>query len=81
MADIRILVANHPDAVFTRDGHRVEIVSTSAGWQRSLIYGYVLKDGKKVGHYWQSDGSFGHKYFSPVSLVVKTDNEPNTNRL
>lgn len=73
MSDIRILIANHPDSVYTRGGHKVEIVTTSAGWQHNLIFGYVHKDGKKIGHYWQSDGSFGHKHFSPVSLVVKPD--------
>lgn len=72
MSDIRLLVSRHPDSVYTREGHKVEIITTSAGLHHNLIYGYVHKNGKKIGHYWQSDGSFGYKYYSPISLVVKS---------
>lgn len=76
MSDIRILIASNPNSVYTRAGYKVEVITTSAGWQHNLIFGYVHKDGKKIGHYWQADGKFGHNHYSPVSLVVDIDNKP-----
>lgn len=34
MTDIRLLVKAHPDSIYTREGHKVEVVTTAAGWQR-----------------------------------------------
>lgn len=73
MGDIRLLVSMHPDCVYTREGHKVEIVTTSAGCNKNLIYGYVHKSGKKIGHYWQSDGSFGDNHRSPINLEIRTE--------
>lgn len=73
MGDIRLLVSMHPDCVYTREGHKVEIVTTSAGCNKDLIYGYVHKNGKKIGHYWQSDGSFGDNHRSPINLEIRTE--------
>lgn len=73
MSDIRLLISMHPDSVYTNEGHKVDIVSTSAGYGHNLIYGYVHKNGKKIGHYWNPNGLFSNKIYSPVSLKVKID--------
>lgn len=73
MGDIRLLVSRYPNSVYTREGHKVEIVTTSAGCHNNLIYGYVHKNGKRIGHYWQSDGSFGDNHHSHISLEIKTE--------
>lgn len=70
MNDIRTLIACHPDAIRTRDGHKVEVVTTTAGCNHNLIFGYVHKGGRKIGHYWQANGTFSHNHDSPVTLVV-----------
>ena len=71
MNDIRSLISSNPDVVFTRSGHKVEVNSLDSGCGRNLIHGRVLKDGKRIPHYWHSDGRFNRGETSPVDIILK----------
>ena len=69
--DIRLKIKCSPDNVFTRSGCKVDVVDLNARLNRDMIYGYVDKGGKKIPHYWFSNGRFRMLSESNLDLVVK----------